>query len=88
MQVDRQRQYEDDRSVSLEHQRVKLEETIAKEAEEINRVEVIAVVRQTCFYAAASLFSSHFVTLDECKNFIELSVSQTKNLVSFQLVKL
>nr|ABC69931.1 STIP [Ciona savignyi] len=48
LSADRQKRYESDRSVSLEHQRKKLEETLVKEESEINRIETVLRTISQC----------------------------------------
>ncbi|XP_078484419.1 sip1/TFIP11 interacting protein isoform X1 [Ciona intestinalis] len=46
--VNRQKRYESDRSVSLEHQKTKLQETLTKEEAEINRIETVLRTISQC----------------------------------------
>ena len=40
LQNDRQKRYEEDRSVSLKHQKEQLEENLQKDSKEIDKIEV------------------------------------------------
>ncbi|CAK8693912.1 unnamed protein product [Clavelina lepadiformis] len=45
---DRQKRYEEDRSVSLEHQRGQLDATLKREEEEISRIQTVLRIVETC----------------------------------------